>query len=111
MACHTIFFKPEDMFRTFVFPKSSTSPISNFFIAGARLALLALQERPNHFNIALMLDTDYYSTLNGWVFDQAVFNLERVDILASSDDQIFESTSDGAIPVRVEHSLVSRMQP
>jgi hypothetical protein len=57
------------MLGAFVSPKSSTSPISNFFIAGARHALSALQKRSYHFNIALMLDANNHGTFNGWMFN------------------------------------------
>lgn len=86
-------------------------PISYGFLSRAGLLRAALQERCDHLAVLCMWQADDYGAVDGRMLDKTLLNLEGIDVLSATDDDVLEASGDGAVALCIKYGFVARVQP
>src|SRR5210317_864078 len=81
------------------------------FSGGCGLAPMQLNPAGHLFTVKLVGNTKHCQRGNFWVGKEAILDLSRIDILAATDNHLFQAPSDLDIPIGIHGAQISGMQP
>lgn len=89
--------------------RSIPLPLSSFFSSTCSSATVRNHERGYDFAVAFVRQADDGDFRDGRMREEAVFDLERVDVLAALDDEVLDAAGDGDVAGGVDGGFVARL--
>ena len=85
----------------------SPHPLPHLLDPGFLFSLVSDNERRDGLAVALVGEADYADVCDAGVAEEAVFDFERVDVLAAADDEVFDAAGDFDVAGGVHGAFVA----